>query len=208
MDRTQRHLGTGWLVRVEAAGMTQIQMARRLGVKKSTIASWENDLSEPRANRLSMMAGMVNVSIMWLLTGEGEGMDAPAEAEEGAPELADVVAELRAIRGEMRANAERAAKLEEKTAPDAGAGPMTESRDIRIKRLKMRSMRRGIKEMDLILSAYADRNLPEMGASGLDTYDALLHENDQDLYQWVTGQVQPPEPYADLISDIAQTFQK
>ncbi|WP_170560832.1 helix-turn-helix domain-containing protein [Ruegeria atlantica] len=98
----------------EAAGMTQAQMARRLGVKKATIAAWENDLSEPRANRLSMMAGMVNVSIMWLLTGEGEGMDAPMEAEEGAPELADVVAELRSIRGEMRASAERAAKLEKR----------------------------------------------------------------------------------------------
>ncbi|RBW57495.1 helix-turn-helix domain-containing protein [Ruegeria sp. A3M17] len=98
----------------EAAGMTQAQMARRLGVKKTTIAAWENDLSEPRANRLSMMAGMVNVSIMWLLTGEGEGMDAPVEAEEDAPELADVVAELRSIRGEMRASAERAAKLEKR----------------------------------------------------------------------------------------------
>ncbi|WP_170465163.1 helix-turn-helix domain-containing protein [Ruegeria arenilitoris] len=98
----------------EAAGMTQAQMARRLGVKKTTIAAWENDLSEPRANRLSMMAGMVNVSIMWLLTGEGEGMDAPDEAAEGAPELAEVVAELRAIRGEMRASAERAAKLEKR----------------------------------------------------------------------------------------------
>ncbi|WP_298936709.1 succinate dehydrogenase assembly factor 2 [uncultured Ruegeria sp.] len=85
---------------------------------------------------------------------------------------------------------------------------MTEARDVRIKRMKMRSMRRGIKEMDLILSAYADRNLAAMDASSLDNYDALLHENDQDLYQWVTGQIQPPTTYADLIADIAQTFQK
>ncbi|WP_171210798.1 succinate dehydrogenase assembly factor 2 [Ruegeria sp. HKCCA5426] len=85
---------------------------------------------------------------------------------------------------------------------------MTETRDVRIKRLKMRSMRRGIKEMDLILSAYADRNLAGMDGGGLDNYDALLHENDQDLYQWVTGQVAPPAKYSDLISDIAQTFQK
>ncbi len=85
---------------------------------------------------------------------------------------------------------------------------MTEPRDVRIKRLKMRSMRRGIKEMDLILAAYAERNLTDMGQAGLDTYDALLHENDQDLYQWVTGQVAAPENFADLIADIAQTFQK
>ena len=98
----------------EAAGMTQSQLARRLGVKKATIVAWENDLSEPRANRLSMMAGMINVSIMWLLTGEGEGMDGPADDNQGGLELAGAVAELRAIRGEMRASAERAARLEKK----------------------------------------------------------------------------------------------
>lgn len=98
----------------EAAGMTQTVMARRLGVKKSTIVAWENDLSEPRANRLSMMAGMVNVSIKWLLTGEGEGMDVPQEVSEENLNLAEAVAELRAIRGEMRASAERAARLEKR----------------------------------------------------------------------------------------------
>ncbi|EEX10232.1 TPR repeat family protein [Ruegeria lacuscaerulensis ITI-1157] len=85
---------------------------------------------------------------------------------------------------------------------------MTETRETRIKRMKMRSMRRGIKEMDIILQAYAERNLDAMDDAGLDRYDALLHENDQDLYQWVTGQVAPPAPFGDLISDIAQTFQK
>lgn len=85
---------------------------------------------------------------------------------------------------------------------------MTETRENRIKRMKMRSMRRGIKEMDLILSAYAERNLDAMDEAGLDLYDALLHENDQDLYQWVTGQVKTPEPFADLIAEISQTFQK
>ncbi|NOD35917.1 succinate dehydrogenase assembly factor 2 [Ruegeria sp. HKCCD5849] len=74
--------------------------------------------------------------------------------------------------------------------------------------MKMRSMRRGIKEMDIILSAYADRNLADMDDAGLDVFDALLHENDQDLYQWVTGQVPPPQKFADLVSNIAQTFQK
>ncbi len=85
---------------------------------------------------------------------------------------------------------------------------MTEPRDTRLKRLKMRSMRRGIKEMDLILSAYAERNLDAMDEVTLDLYEALLHENDQDLYQWVTGQVATPDVYSSMIADIAQTFQK
>ena len=83
-----------------------------------------------------------------------------------------------------------------------------ENPEHRLKRLKMRSMRRGIKEMDLILSTYADRNLPDMDGATLDTYEALLEENDHDLYQWVTGQVAAPAPYTAMIGKIAQTFQK
>ena len=48
----------------EAAGMTQAQLARRLGVKKTTLTGWEQDLSEPRANKLTMMAGLLNVSMV------------------------------------------------------------------------------------------------------------------------------------------------
>lgn len=98
----------------EAGGMTQSQLARRLGVKKSTVAAWEQDLSEPRANRLSMMAGLLNVSIMWLLTGEGDGMTGPADTVEPALDFSEVLAEMRGIRADMRANAERAARLEKK----------------------------------------------------------------------------------------------
>lgn len=85
---------------------------------------------------------------------------------------------------------------------------VTETTENRIKRLKMRSMRRGIKEMDLILTAYGDATLGQMDDAALDTYDALLNENDQDLYQWVTGQITAPDPYGDLIADISQALQK
>lgn len=85
---------------------------------------------------------------------------------------------------------------------------MSETRENRIKRLKMRSMRRGIKEMDLILSAFADQRLGGMTTAEMDLYDAMLHENDQDLYQWVTGQVETPDPYGGLMAEISQTFQK
>ncbi len=85
---------------------------------------------------------------------------------------------------------------------------MSETAQDRIKRLKMRSMRRGIKEMDIILSAYADSELARMSEAKISLYDQLLEENDQDLYSWVTGQTQPPSEFADLLSEIAQTFQK
>lgn len=98
----------------EAANMSQAQLARRLGIKKATLAGWENDLSEPRANKLSMLAGLLNVSIMWLLTGEGDGMATPDEMAEEALDLSGVLAELREIRATMRTNAERAARVEKK----------------------------------------------------------------------------------------------
>ena len=77
-----------------------------------------------------------------------------------------------------------------------------ETREIRLKRLSMRSMRRGIKEMDLILSRYAEARLDGMTPETLEAYEALLSENDQDLYQWVSGQVAPPPALSALVSDI------
>ncbi len=98
----------------DAAGMSQTQLARRLGVKKATLAAWEDDLSEPRANKLSMLAGLLNVSIMWLLTGEGEGVDLPEDGSSEQQDLTNILAELREIRAGMRNMAERAAKVEKK----------------------------------------------------------------------------------------------
>ncbi len=84
--------------------------------------------------------------------------------------------------------------------------PEAEPRDVRLKRLKMRSMRRGIKEMDLILQNFAERHLAEMNDAELDLYDALLSENDQDLYQWVSGQASPPAAVNAMISKIKSEF--
>ena len=80
---------------------------------------------------------------------------------------------------------------------------MTESATDRLKRLRMRSWRRGMKEMDLILGGYADARLADMGAKALDSYESLLDENDQDLYKWVSGAAPGPAIHADLIEDIA-----
>jgi antitoxin CptB len=78
-----------------------------------------------------------------------------------------------------------------------------ESRDARLRRLRMRSWRRGIKEMDLILGGFCDARLDGLGDETLDLYDALLAENDQDLYRWVTGQAPAPERFSALIAEIS-----
>ncbi|MEO1330569.1 MAG: helix-turn-helix domain-containing protein [Pseudomonadota bacterium] len=61
----------------QAAGLTQAGLASRLGVGAKVVSAWENDRSEPRANRLAMLAGLLNVSVTWLLTGRGDGVDPP-----------------------------------------------------------------------------------------------------------------------------------
>lgn len=81
---------------------------------------------------------------------------------------------------------------------------MDEIPENRLKRLAMRSHRRGTKEMDLILGRYADDRLRSMDSAGLDVYEALLEENDQDLYQWVTGQVAPPHRFQDIVETVAR----
>jgi transcriptional regulator with XRE-family HTH domain len=57
--------------------LTTSQLARRLGIKTETLHDWETDRSEPRSNRLLTLAGVLNVSPTWLLTGAGE---APIDA--------------------------------------------------------------------------------------------------------------------------------
>ncbi|RBO54806.1 succinate dehydrogenase assembly factor 2 [Rhodovulum sp. BSW8] len=76
---------------------------------------------------------------------------------------------------------------------------MTESTESRRKRMHIRAWRRGTKEMDLILGRYADAHLAAMDAAALEAFDALLAQDDHDLYQWVTGQVAAPDEFAPLI---------
>ncbi len=96
----------------EQAGMTQSDLAKRLGVKLSTLRSWEDDFSEPRANKLSMMAGLLNVSLQWLLSGEGEGISAPTDAQVVPSDIQQLLLEIRDIRSQMSRSSDRLGRLE------------------------------------------------------------------------------------------------
>ena len=98
----------------EASGLSQSEMARKLGVKVKTIRGWENDLTEPRANKLQMLSGLLNVSLMWLLNGEGQGVDAPVDEQPITKDVHELLLELREIRVDMDAAAERLARTEKR----------------------------------------------------------------------------------------------
>ncbi|MEM0935609.1 MAG: helix-turn-helix domain-containing protein [Pseudomonadota bacterium] len=98
----------------EALGIGQPELARRLGVKVKTLRDWENDLSEPRANKLQMLAGILGVSLMWLLNGEGDGVDPPPEGTEAPEHIRDLLLELRALQADMDRSADRLARIEKR----------------------------------------------------------------------------------------------
>ena len=83
---------------------------------------------------------------------------------------------------------------------------MSETREVRIKRLRMRAWHRGIKEMDLILGGWADRHLEEADDATLDAFETVLAEADHDLYQWVSGQQVPPSSLAPFLTRIGDEF--
>ncbi|WP_274424337.1 helix-turn-helix domain-containing protein [Chelativorans sp. YIM 93263] len=85
----------------DSAGLTIAELARRLGVKASTIQAWESDRSQPRANRLAMLAGVLNVSLSWLLHGVGA-----SPADESRSDLVQAVS----------TNLQRLQRLHEETA--------------------------------------------------------------------------------------------
>jgi len=80
---------------------------------------------------------------------------------------------------------------------------MKETATNRLKRLQMRSSRRGIKEMDIILGAFSHAGLAALCEADIELYEDLLEENDHDIYQWVTGQNPTPEHYLDLLIKIS-----
>ena len=97
----------------EACGFSQKDLARHMGVKEKTVHAWEDDLAEPRANRLQTLSGMLNVSMRWLLTGEGAGLGEP-EATVFPAEISELLSELRELRGQAANLAERVGRVEKR----------------------------------------------------------------------------------------------
>lgn len=97
----------------DAVGLTQNELAARLGIKISTLRGWENDTAEPRANKLQMLAGVLNVSMRWLLTGEGEGVESP-DVDTVDKDLTLLLAEMRKARVEAAGLAEHIGRLEKR----------------------------------------------------------------------------------------------
>jgi len=69
-----------------------------------------------------------------------------------------------------------------------GTSRSTESLDPRRRKLLFRSWHRGMREVDLILGAFADARIDALTDEELDQYERLLEMPDTMLFSWLSGQ--------------------
>ncbi len=98
----------------DKTGMSQKDLAKRLGIKLSTLKSWEEDWAEPRANKLQMLSGLLNVSLTWLLNGEGDGLGAPDDDAEIPADVNEILLQIRDVRTQMTRLADKLSLLEKR----------------------------------------------------------------------------------------------
>jgi antitoxin CptB len=67
------------------------------------------------------------------------------------------------------------------------------------KRLLYQSHHRGTKESDLFLGAFAGEYLPKFTPAQLKHYEAILNQNDNHLFDWISRRATPPK---ELDSDV------
>lgn len=84
-----------------------------------------------------------------------------------------------------------------------------DSHDIRYRRIRYRSWHRGCKETDVILGNFADKALHMLETEAqLDLYEALLDEQDVDIWNWLTDKIELAGGKYDGLKDTLKTFAK
>lgn len=72
----------------------------------------------------------------------------------------------------------------------------------RLKRLRWRA-RRGTRELDALLGAWLDRHIDD--PAGLTAFDALLEQQDPELWDWLVGHAEPSRPdWRAIVAEIRQ----
>jgi len=98
----------------EAKGLTVEGLAEKIGVDPRAVEEWESDADAPRANRIQMLAGLLNVSIVWLISGEGNGTSHVADSYERPSGVNDALGEISQLKATLSGALEKLEKLEER----------------------------------------------------------------------------------------------
>lgn len=79
--------------------------------------------------------------------------------------------------------------------------------EIRMRRMILRSGRRGMRELDLVLGQFAERRLRRLPPESLELYEQLLDEEDKCILDWMIGAQPCPENYDELVAQVVDAYQ-
>jgi len=80
------------------------------------------------------------------------------------------------------------------------------SLEIHKKRIRYLAWHRGTQEADIILGTFIDRYLETLDQAACLWFEALFHENDQDILDWITGKTATPKAFDTALMDKIKTL--
>lgn len=87
---TEATLGDRLMAAREAAGYSVEQLAERLELGSATVEEWEADQSAPSDEGLGRIVRLLDVSVGWLLNGEGAGLTTGADTSTATAEIQEL----------------------------------------------------------------------------------------------------------------------
>jgi len=78
--------------------------------------------------------------------------------------------------------------------------------ETRRRKLAFRASRRGFRELDLFMQAFAVEHLGRFDAGQLDQFEAVLEIPDQHVRDWIMGRARPPENHRSEVLDLVLSF--
>ncbi len=81
-------------------------------------------------------------------------------------------------------------------------------RDRKRRSIRVRSKRRGMRELDLLIGRFVDECLAHLPDAELEHLEALLFETDVSVFNWITGMTDCPDRYRNLISEVRRVATK
>jgi len=85
---------------------------------------------------------------------------------------------------------------------------MAQTLDSTRKRLLFHCTHMGMKENDVMFGAFAEAHLAELTDGEVEELEALLKNNDMDLFKWVMGQVEIPAEWNTALMKRLQDFNR
>lgn len=98
----------------QAKGLNAGGLSEKLGVDVRTIEVWESDADMPRANRIQMLAGLLNVSMVWLVSGKGNGTSEVVDTFERPVGVNDALGEITQLKATLSGAVDKLDKLQER----------------------------------------------------------------------------------------------